>query len=70
VLSLTRKMAEPVRVRIGDQTLWLMVSMIDRGKVRLAFDGPLTVEITRDELLPLDEQYAAVTRHRRIVGDV
>jgi sRNA-binding carbon storage regulator CsrA len=69
MLVLTRKLAEPVRVRVGGQTLWLMVADCDRGKVRIAFDGPLAVEITRDELLPPGEQYAAVTRDRRLMGD-
>lgn len=55
---------------IGDQTAWVMVSDIDRGKVRLAFDAPLSVDIKRDELLPPGEQYAAVTRDRRLMGDV
>jgi sRNA-binding carbon storage regulator CsrA len=69
MLSLTVKLGAPVRLMIGDQMAWVMVSDIDRGKVRLAFDAPLSVDIKRDELLPINEQYAAVTRDRRIMGD-
>jgi sRNA-binding carbon storage regulator CsrA len=70
MLSLTVKIGAPVRLTIGDQTAWVMVSDIDRGTVRLAFDAPLSVDIKRDELLPISEQYATVTRDRRIMGDV
>jgi carbon storage regulator CsrA len=69
-LSLSRKVGELVRIRVGDTDLWVAVSDIDRGRVRLAFDGPLEFDIRRDETLPPDEQYAAVTRTRRLVGDV
>lgn len=65
-LSLTRRVGEPVRVTAGGQTLWVTVTEIARGQVRVAFDGPLSFGVDRDETLPAGERHAAVTRPRRL----
>lgn len=47
MLVLTRRRGD--RVRIGDN-VWVTVIDIDRGKIRLGFDAPRSVEIMRCEL--------------------
>ena len=54
MLILGRRLGE--RIRIGPK-LWLIVHEVDRNKVRLAFAGDDSVQITREELLPPGEQY-------------
>lgn len=51
MLVITRKPGEWVRVRVGEVELWVGVSDVDRNKVRLAFEAPPDVEISREELL-------------------
>lgn len=48
-------MGEKIRIRVGAVEIWVTVVDIDRGKIRLGIDAPRdTVEIFRQELLPLD----------------
>ncbi len=50
-LVVTRKPGERVRVRIGSVVVWVEVAEVERGKIRLRFDGPPGVEFLREELL-------------------
>jgi len=53
VLILTRKIQEGVTALLPDgRRIRVVLVDMDRGKVRLGFDGPPDVKFFRDELLP------------------
>lgn len=53
MLVLSRKLLEKICIRVGDDgpDIWVTVVDIDRGKIRLGFDAPKDIIITRSELL-------------------
>ena len=51
MLILAARPGERIRLRVGDQTIWVRVHALDRRIVRLAFDAPPEVVIVREELL-------------------
>lgn len=61
MLVLSRTAGERVRVKAEINgmvvTVWVTVVEVDRGKVRLGFDGHRTVDFSREELLDPSEQY-------------
>lgn len=60
MLILARKPREQIRITMPDGTVILLtVCRIDQGKVRLGFEAPLDVVISRTELLPTDEKGVA-----------
>jgi sRNA-binding carbon storage regulator CsrA len=51
-LTLSRNRYERVRVTLPDgRYLWITVADVDRGKVKLAFDGDRDIRIDREEYL-------------------
>jgi carbon storage regulator CsrA len=68
MLVLSRKEQQRVRLKAADGTIigWVTVVDIDRGKIRLGFDMPATVEISREEILPESEHF----RHPPYLGEV
>ena len=50
-LTLTRRPAQRVLLRLGDVQVWVTVIDVDRNKVRIQFDAPQEVVILREELL-------------------
>ena len=52
MLVLSRKIGE--RIQIGDDVT-LIVSKIDAGRVKLAFDAPREVSIVRDDVKKADK---------------
>ncbi len=59
-LILSRKLHETVVVTFGETTLTITVAEIDRGKIRLAFAAPKSVDIVRLELLSPAERAKAM----------
>ena len=51
MLVLRRKAGERVRVRFGATDVWVTVTYCRDGVVRLGFEAPPDVEISREELL-------------------
>lgn len=49
MLVLTRKLGEKIMIEGG---IVVTVVKVDRGKVRLGIDAPVTTHIYREELLP------------------
>jgi sRNA-binding carbon storage regulator CsrA len=51
-LTLTRNRRERIRVTLPDgRHLWITIADVDRGKVKLAFDGDRDIRIDREEYL-------------------
>jgi carbon storage regulator CsrA len=59
VLVLNRLQGE--RIRIGSD-IWVQVTRIDRGNVRLGISCPPGVRVMREELLDPSEHFAAVQK--------
>ena len=51
MLVLKRKKGERVRLRFGATDVWVTVTYCHNGVVRLGFEAPPDVEISREELL-------------------
>jgi carbon storage regulator len=52
MLVLSRTVGQRVALDMPDGTrVWVMISDVDRGRVRVGFDAPKSVTITREELL-------------------
>ena len=51
MLVLKRKKGERVRLRVGATDVWVTVTYCRDGVVRLGFEAPPDVEISREELL-------------------
>ena len=51
MLVLKRKKGERVRLRVGATDVWVTVTYCRDGVVRLGFEAPPEVEISREELL-------------------
>ena len=51
MLVLRRKAGERVRVRFNGADVWVVVTYCRDGVVRLGFEAPPDVEISREELL-------------------
>lgn len=49
-LVLTRKPGQRVRLKVGDEEVWVSVETVDRNQVRLGFEGD-NVNVMREELL-------------------
>lgn len=63
MLSLSRYRGERIRIRLEDnRDIWIAVGEIRgsarnyEGRVRLLFDAPRTIQISREELLVVDEE--------------
>ena len=57
MLVLCRRPRERIRVRCPDGTvIWLTVTKIDRGVVRIGIAAPTGYDIKREELLPREER--------------
>lgn len=50
MLTLSRKLYEEIEIGSGPDAVTIMVTSIDRGKVRLAFKAPRSVPIHRKEI--------------------
>lgn len=50
-LRLSRKPGERVRLLVGDIEIWIAIDNCNDHRVRLAFDAPLTVLISREEII-------------------
>lgn len=60
MLMLSRFVGECLRIRVKPDgpEIWLHVSSVDCGRVRLGIEAPLTVEVLRKELLGGDRPIA------------
>lgn len=54
MLVLKRKVGE--RILIG-KDIWITLVTADRGQAKIGIEAPDSVDISREELLPLDGQY-------------
>jgi len=54
MLVLTRKVGETVVVAHNGETLELQVVDVSRGEIRIGFSAPLSFQIRRSELPPLE----------------
>lgn len=57
MLCLTRKENERIRIMTSDGPVWITVVHINRGRVRIGVEAPLSCEIMREEVLPGLEWY-------------
>lgn len=54
-LVISRRHGERTRIKVGDVVIWLTVDTQRQGEkpqVKLVFDAPPEVQITREELMP------------------
>lgn len=58
MLVLGRAKGERIRITVNGVMIWVTVTEIDRGKVRLGITAPREVVISREELLPESERMA------------
>ena len=53
MLTLTRNQFQPVRLKVGDVEIWVMIgASAGDGSLQLVFDAPPEVRIERNEILP------------------
>lgn len=64
MLVISRRCGEWIRLRLGDADVWVQPSEVGKDKVRLCFEAPRDVQITRDELLHDGENFRASHRQR------
>ena len=50
-LTITRKEHENILIRVNDTDVWISVDSIKGRKVRLTFQAPAAVAISREELI-------------------
>lgn len=50
MLTLSRKEDQAIVITIGDKQLYMLVSEVGRGKVKIAFDGSEEFQIWREEI--------------------
>jgi carbon storage regulator CsrA len=62
-LALGRRTGE--RIRIGED-IWVEVDAAEAGRVRVKVRAPRDVVVSREELLPLGDQLAAVERREKV----
>ena len=56
MLVMTRQRHERIRIKLPDgRCVWVQVALIDRTKVRLAFDAPRDIEIDREEIAEMKD---------------
>ena len=55
MLVLSRRPKESLRITFGERTLTVTVIEMLGNKIRLGFDGPRDIQVTRSELLPARE---------------
>lgn len=58
MLVLTRRVGEAVRIDTSDGPIYVAVSAIDRGKIRLGIDAPKKCLVLRTELLHAEDKQA------------
>ena len=44
------------RIRIGDN-IWITVTYLSDGRVKLGIDAPRNINVAREEVLPPEERY-------------
>ena len=54
-LRLARRPGERVRLLVGDVEIWIAIDNCNEDLVRLAFDAPLSVLISREEVIECPE---------------
>ena len=59
MLVLSRKPKERIRIGNGPEAIWITVTEIHRNLVRIGINAPVRLEISREELLPLEEHWQA-----------
>ena len=57
MLVISSRLHDRVKIEVGDIIIWVGVVKLDKGKVRLGFEAPPEARISRNEVLPLAEQY-------------
>jgi sRNA-binding carbon storage regulator CsrA len=57
-LVLTRTVNERVRIKTPTGEMWITVTRMGRGQVRLVFEGPLDFVVVREERVPEGERLA------------
>ncbi len=50
MLVLTRKIDQAIKIRMGGETVTVTVLGVQRDRVKIGVDAPLTVTILREEL--------------------
>lgn len=56
MLVMSRQLHERIRIKLPDgRFIWVQVALIDRAKVRLAFDAPRDVQIDREEIAEMKD---------------
>lgn len=58
MLILARKTGERIRIRVADADVWVQVTEVTGGRVRLGIEAPASAHIVREELLPFADQFA------------
>jgi carbon storage regulator CsrA len=57
-LVISRRIGERLRLlTCAGEAIWIRISRVDRGQVKVSIDAPSEVNIIREELLPPDQQY-------------
>lgn len=51
MLVITVLKGERVRIRVGDETIWVRVAGLKLGRAQLGFEAEPSVQILREELL-------------------
>lgn len=60
-LVIGRNYGQRVRLKFGDSILWVTVKRgINSKQVKLAFEGPLEIEVMREEILAPCNRYDGV----------
>lgn len=54
MLVISRRFME--RIRIGDN-IWITVTYLSDGRVKLGIDAPRSINVAREEVLPPEERY-------------
>lgn len=57
MLVLTQKLHSRIKIEVGDTVVWVSVVRLGDNTVRLGFEAPPEARITRNEVLPVPEQY-------------